>query len=619
MSTLLICTKRRWCAFLIPFFCAQAWVHAQNFTISTVAGGGTSTNAFGLATSFELNTPTGVAVDSQGNLYIVDATLNRVFEVNSGGDISTVAGTPAAGGYSGDGGLATSAHLNNPQAVAFDASGNIYIADYLNYVVREISGGKIKTFAGNHQQESPPGGTGDGGAATAAELSGPLGVAIDNSGNVYISDSAVSRIRAVTNGAINTIAGTGQACCSGEGGPAVNAALNTPQQLAVDASGNLFFGGTNCVVDEVTATGTLVRIAGNGTLGYSGDGGPATNAQLSCGPVGVALDGAGNIYIADTYNNVIRMVSASTGVITTIAGNGNCGYTGFGVSAKSAQLCEPMGMVVSGNKIYFADFGNAVVRVLTSPTPLAPAPTIQSGGVVPIYGLSSTIQPGAWVSIYGNNLITGTSAVNWTGNYPTNLGGTTVMVDGKPAYLSYASSGLINFEAPDDSTRGSVNVTVANANGSATATVTLANQSPSFSLLGDGKHVAGIILRPDGSGAFGSGANSYDIIGPAGTSLGYKTVPAAAGNSVVLFGVGFGPTNPAVPAGQPFSGAASATSTIVLTINGQPVTTTFAGLSEPGLFQFNLTLPGGLGSGDQAIAASVGGASTQPNIVIALQ
>jgi uncharacterized protein (TIGR03437 family) len=601
------------------FLFGQAWCGAQTFSISTVAGGGLNPNTGGQATGFDLATPIGVFAENNAELLVVDSSLCRVFQVSTEGYITAVAGSPSlSGGYAGNGGPAIAAELNAPQQVAVDSSGNLYIADDLNNVIRLVSSaGKITTFAGNNQAESAPGGTGDGGPAASAELSGPLGVAVDASGNVYISDSSVNRIRKVSNGIITTIAGTGGQCCSGEGGPAVSAAISSPQQLALDPAGNLYFAEGNCVVDEVTTAGTLVRIAGNGTLGYSGDGGPATSAQLSCAPGGVAVDASGNVYIADTYNNVIRKVS--NGIITTVAGNGNCGYSGDGGPATTGQLCEPIGLSVSGNNVYVADWGNGRVRLLTSSVTLGPSPAITSGGVVPIYSSSSTIQPGSWVSIYGSNLIPGSTPVNWTGNYPTTLGGATVTINGNPAYISYAAPTLLNVEAPDDTTRGSVNVTVTTINGTSTTSVTLANQSPSFSLLSDAKHVAGIILRPDGSGAFGGGENSYDIIGPAGTSLGYKTVPAQAGNSVVLFGVGFGPTSPAVPAGQTFSGAAPATSTINLTINGQAITTSFAGLSSPGLFQFNLTMPSGLGTGDQPIVASVGGASTQANIVIALQ
>jgi uncharacterized protein (TIGR03437 family) len=248
------------------------------------------------------------------------------------------------------------------------------------------------------------------------------------------------------------------------------------------------------------------------------------------------------------------------------------------------------------------------------------APAITPGGVVPLYGTSSSIQPGSWISIYGTNLITGSIPENWSGNYPIELGGTRVTIDNKPAYLSYAAPTLINLQAPDDTARGPVNITVTDANGSATATVTLVDASPTFSLLGDAKHVAGIIVRPDGSGAYGSGPNSYDIIGPTGTSLGYKTVAAKAGDVVVLFGTGFGPTNPPVSAGQTYSGAAAQeTDSPAITIGGKPVTPFFSGVGLPGLFQFNLTIPSGLGTGDQPLLAKVNGASTQSGVVISLQ
>ncbi len=248
------------------------------------------------------------------------------------------------------------------------------------------------------------------------------------------------------------------------------------------------------------------------------------------------------------------------------------------------------------------------------------APSISPGGVVPVFGTSSSIQPGSWISIYGTNLITGSIPESWSGNYPTVLGGTSVTIDNKLAYLAYAAPTLINLLAPDDDTRGPVNVSVNNANGSATASVTLAAQSPSFSLLGDGKHVAGIIVRPDGSGSNGSGANSYDILGTTGTSLGYKSVAARAGDTVVLFGVGFGPTTPAIAAGQPYSGApAKASDALTLTINGKQVTPFFVGVGTPGLFQMNLTIPSGLGAGDLPLLARINSASTQLGVVIALQ
>jgi uncharacterized protein (TIGR03437 family) len=260
------------------------------------------------------------------------------------------------------------------------------------------------------------------------------------------------------------------------------------------------------------------------------------------------------------------------------------------------------------------------IALLIATIAYAQPPSILPGGVVPIFSTSSSIQPGSWISIYGNNLITGTVPQFWCGDYPTKLGGTGVTINNKPAYIWYAAPTLINAQAPDDTARGPVNITVTNANGSATATVMLADQSPSFSLLGDAKHVAGIIVRPDGSGSNGTGSSSYDILGPAGSVLGYKTVPAKEGDVVVLFGVGFGPTAPPVPAGQPYSAPpARATDPITVTIGGMPVTPFFIGVGFPGQFQFNLTLPHGLPTGDQLLLATVNGASSQTGVLFAVQ
>src|ERR1700685_1124668 len=188
--------------------------------------------------------------------------------------------------------------------------------------------------------------------------------------------------------------------------------------------------------------------------------------------------------------------------------------------------------------------------------------SITNGGVVPVYSTSNTIQPGMWTSIYGTNLATGNAT--WTGNFPQSLGGTTVTVNNKPAYLWFVSPGQINFQAPDDTATGTVSVVVQTPVGSATSTVTLGQFGPSFSLL-DSKHVAGIIIRSDGSGAYGGG--TYDIISPTGTSLGYATVAAKAGDVVELFAVGLGPTNQTVAAGQPFSGADATTNAVSLLID----------------------------------------------------
>lgn len=243
----------------------------------------------------------------------------------------------------------------------------------------------------------------------------------------------------------------------------------------------------------------------------------------------------------------------------------------------------------------------------------AAPPIITPGGVVPIYSTATTIQPGEWVSIYGTNLATATTV--WDGKFPTTLGGTSVSINGKPAFLWVVSPTQINLQAPDDSATGTVPVTVVTPGGSATSTVTLGGVAPSFCRL-DGSHVTGIILRSDGSGT--SGGGSYDILGPTGSSLGYKTVAAKAGDSIVLYGVGFGPTNPTVPSGQPYSGAAATVNPVTILIAGQPVTPAFAGISSAGLYQFNLTVPA-VGPGDVTVQAMVGGVQTPTGVVLSMQ
>jgi uncharacterized protein (TIGR03437 family) len=241
------------------------------------------------------------------------------------------------------------------------------------------------------------------------------------------------------------------------------------------------------------------------------------------------------------------------------------------------------------------------------------APSILPGGVVPVYGTASTIQAGEWISIYGSNLAAQTTL--WTGNFPQQLGGTSVTINGKPGYLLFVSPGQINLQAPSDSATGTVPVVVTTAAGSAMSTVTLGQFAPSFGLL-DSKHVAGIILRTNGRGAYGGG--TYDILGPTGKSLGYPTVAAKAGDNVVLFGFGLGPTTPEVAAGQAFAGAAPTNTPLSLYISQVAVNTTFAGMSGAGLYQVNLRIPYGRGTGDVPLRGMVGGVQSQAGVVISL-
>jgi uncharacterized protein (TIGR03437 family) len=271
-----------------------------------------------------------------------------------------------------------------------------------------------------------------------------------------------------------------------------------------------------------------------------------------------------------------------------------------------AQVVETGGVSVSMSAQDLLNLASQKLFQIAEPGLL---PSITPNGIVP-----GTIQPGEWVTIYGTNLASGTAT--WTGDFPTSLGGTSVTIDGKAAYLYFVSPGQIDLQVPNDTVTGAVPLVVTTATGSATSTVKLAQFGPSFFLL-DAKHVAAIIPRSDGSGAYSGG--SYDILGPTGTSLGYPTVAAKAGDTIELFGTGFGPTTPAVPAGQAFSGAAPTTNPVTLRVNNVSLTPTFAGLSGAGLYQLNLTVPSGLGTGDVSLQASVGGSQTATGVVISLQ
>jgi sugar lactone lactonase YvrE len=323
----------------------------------------------GPATSAALNVPNGVALDGLGNLYIADTSNHRIRRVAAGtGVITTVAGTgsaPSTGSTSiGDGGAATSAQLNYPGGVVIDGLGNVYIADSRDHRIRRVDAGTgiITTVAGTEAY----GANGDGGPATRAQLYYPHGVTLDRLGNVSIADTYNNRIRRVVaiTGIITTVAGTGTFGLSGDGGAAISAQLTQPEGAVIDGLGNVYIADTfNHRIRRVDAgAGTITTVAGNGTPAFSGDGGAATSAQL-IEPYSVAVAGSGNVYIADTYNSRIRRVNAATGIITTIAGNGTFGFSGDGGAATSAGLYEPHGVALDGlGNVYIADYANNRVR-----------------------------------------------------------------------------------------------------------------------------------------------------------------------------------------------------------------------------------------------------------------
>jgi len=353
--------------------------------ILTVAGDGIAGNSGdgGAATAAELRNPSSVAVDAQGNIFIADFEDNVVREVSANtGKISTVAGNGTAG-YSGDGGPGTASELNQPMGVAVDDSGHLFIADNGNGRVREVdlATGFITTVAGDGSHNY----SGDGGPATDAALGAPSSVAVDASGDLFIADTTNFRIREVSaaTGMITTVAGNGQRGYSGDGAQATAAELNNPSGVALDKFGDLFIVDSgNFVIREVNvATGVIATVAGDGHFGDGGFGGPATAAQFDPGG-GIAVDAAGDLYIADSFRAVLE-VSANSGIITVIAGNGSPGYAGDGGPAISAELKSPRAVAVDTHgDLLIADAGNNVIREISqSSTYVPPLATVLSVSV----------------------------------------------------------------------------------------------------------------------------------------------------------------------------------------------------------------------------------------------
>jgi len=567
-------------------------------SITTFAGNGgySYSGDGGAATSAQMNSPHGVAVDGGGNFYVADSGNNVVRKISAGGAITTLAGNGTAG-FGGDGSAATGAQLNGPQGVAVDAAGNVYIADTGNSRVREVSGGTITTVAGN----GTPGYSGDGGAATGAALYSPVGLAFDAKGSLYIADTNNSAIRKVASGTISTVAGNGLQGYSGDGAAALSAQLNDPQGVAADAAGNLYITDTlNYRIRMVSPAGKISTIAGNGVAGYSGDGGPAGQAHLSY-PAGIAVDTAGNVFFADAGASVRKIYA--NGTISTIAGNGSIGYSGDGGLATQASLNGPSGIAVdSRGDVYLADSGNNAVRLLH----------IQLAAVTnAASNLTGAIAPGEVIVLYGAGLGPDTLATYQlvNGQVPLSVAGTSVYFNGTAGPVLYASSTQVAAIAPFGLTGASAQVYVSYQGlVSAPLSVSVAPAAPSlFTANNSGTGQAAAVNL---NGSYNNAAN-----------------PAGSGQWVSLYATGFGQTNPPGQDGAftqvPPAGVLPlpVLQPVTVTIGGKPANSNYAGGAPgivQGVMQVNAQIPSGLPAGNAAVVVTVGNIQSQAGVTVAV-
>lgn len=473
--------------------------------IITAVGKGTSGSSdSGVAPATALlRLPSDVDVGPDGSIYIADSGNQRVWKVTTDGVVTSFAGNGMLGS-SGDGGPGANATLNMPCAVAADSNGNVYISDTLNQRVRRVAAdGTITTVAGTGEE----GYAGDDGPAVAAHLNSPVGVAVDTAGNVYIADANNNRIRKVrvSDGKITTIAGNGQVGFGGDGGPATSALLNFPTGVAVDEIGNVYIADIeNVRIRRVSTDGNISTIAGNGTAGFAGDDGPATAARLNQ-PYLLRVDKARNLYIADSANQRVRRVALNTGIISTIAGNGTLGSAGDGGAPQNAQLNLPSGVGIDQvGSIYIADYGNNRIRRIL---PLSAVRVVVSVSAASFSG-SSGLAPEAIAATFGTDQATAVHVASTT-PLPLSLGGTTVLVKdslgvGRLAQLFFVSAGQVNFLVPAGTANGTATITVTNAQGKVSiGTAAVSSVAPGvFSANSDGQGVAAALtlrIRGDGS------------------------------------------------------------------------------------------------------------------------
>lgn len=546
-------------------------------TITTVAGKGLAgalDSDITTATEGKMIFPSGIALDSSGNIFYCDTNNHAIIKVTSDGKISKVAGE-------GVNGYRTTDEYDSTKT---DSENVLATKAYLNY---------------------------------------PIGVAIASDGTIYIADTKNHRIRKVNSkGFIETVAGTGTAGWSGDGGKATAAKINNPMGMSFDAAGNLYFADTfNHRIRKISKEGIITTIAGRGNPGFAGDNGQATSARLFY-PKGVHYGPDGKLYIADTFNSRIRVIAAD-GTISTIAGNGKYGFGGDGGDSRTAELRFPNSVAVaSDGKVYISDSQNNKLRLLT---PDSPGPTWEERPVISFngistpadFGVSSSFAPGSWMEIRGIRLATAERA--WqqedfqNGIAPTALAGTRVVVDGIEAYVAYVSSETVRVLLPGGIQPGKKEVFVETAEGRSDAyRVTieesrhLLNAPAQFAV--DGVQYASAVLEDGKTFAL-----------PEASVEGIQSRPARTGEVLTFHGIGFGPVSPDIVTGQLVTAENSLIRRVEVLFGETPAEVRLAGLAQGavGIYQISVVVPAGADGAAVPVTVKLDGEPAQQQVVVA--
>jgi uncharacterized protein (TIGR03437 family) len=577
----------------------SAWPAQSQGIVTTFAGNGNMTFSGdgGPATAASLNLPRGLAINSAGGVYISDTGNSRVRLVSPAGIISTVAGNGSYGA-TGDGGQATNASFSDVTDIALDAAGNLYIADASNHRIRKVTpGGIVTTVAGTGVQGS----SGDGGLAIDATLNRPISVALDAAGNLYICDSSNHNVRRVSlaSGMIAPYAGNGTAAFSGDGGLATAASLNFPLGVATDKYGYLYIADSgNNSIRRVSPGGMIVTVAGTGNLaGFAGDGAAANGALLNI-PSDVAVDGSGNLFIADSGNNRVRKVDGPSGIIGTIAGGDNDGFSGDAGPAVNSLLSFPWKLATDpAGAVYIADRVNNRIRKISAGTYVA---TLAGAPVTSVSAasnaLNASLAPSLIASAYGKGLAD--STVNAPLPLPATVANVGVIVkdaagNTREAQLYFISANQINYVVPDQTSVGTATVTMTkNGQTVGSGTIQVAAIAPGI-----------FAANGNGQGAASAEAVKY----PAQTWQFTGTCPAVGSCVTVPFDVGTAATP--VYLELYGTGIRGTKSSVTATIGGTAAAATWGVQSQyPGMDQVNLLVPTSLaGRGEVDVVLTVDG------------